>query len=79
MEVLCEFGEFLGLLDRPVVDGNLEAVVGDVEGEVLTHHGEPDESDVGMSFGHGDSDKTEPHSLPQRPTNTNPILSHRGK
>jgi hypothetical protein len=30
----------------------LEAVVGDVESEVLTHHGEADESDVGMRFGH---------------------------
>jgi hypothetical protein len=27
-------------------------VVGDIEGEVLTHHGESDESDVRVRFGH---------------------------
>jgi hypothetical protein len=31
-------------------------VVGDVEGEVLTHDGEADESDVGAGFGHGEKE-----------------------
>ena len=44
--------ELFGFFDRAVVNRDLEAVVGDVEGEVLTHHGEADESDVGVSFGH---------------------------
>jgi hypothetical protein len=44
--------ELVGLLGGAVVDRNLEAVVGDVEGEILTHHGEADESDIRMGFGH---------------------------
>ncbi len=49
--------ELVGLLDRAVIDRDLEAVVGDVEGEVLTHHGEADESDVGVRLGHVEKDK----------------------
>jgi hypothetical protein len=44
--------ELVGLFGGAVVDRNLEAVVGDVEGEILTHHGESDESDVRVGFGH---------------------------
>ena len=40
--------------DGAVVNRDLEAVVGDVEREVLTHHGEADESDVGVRLGHVD-------------------------
>jgi hypothetical protein len=47
------FGDKLvGFFDRAVVDRDLKAVVGDVEGEVLTHHGEADESDVRVGFRH---------------------------
>jgi hypothetical protein len=45
--------ELVGLFGGAVVDRNPEAVVGDVEGEILTHHGEADESDVRVRFGHG--------------------------
>ena len=44
--------ELLGFLDRAVVHGDPEAVVGDIEGKVLTHHGKADESDVRVCFGH---------------------------
>ncbi len=46
------FDEVLGFRGRAVEDGNAEAVVGDVEGEVLSHHGEADETDVGLVFAH---------------------------
>jgi hypothetical protein len=46
------FDEVLGLRGRAVVDGNAEAVVGDVQREVLPHHGEADETDVGKFFAH---------------------------
>src|SRR5258708_37403594 len=35
-----------------VVNLNLEAVVGDVESEVLTHDGKADESDIRLGFRH---------------------------
>jgi len=44
--------ELFGLLDRAVENRDLKAVVGDVEREILTHHGETDESDVRVRFGH---------------------------
>ena len=46
------FDEFLGLCRRAVVDGNTETMVGDVQREVLSHHGEADETDVGEFFAH---------------------------
>jgi hypothetical protein len=46
------FNELLGLRSGPVVYGNTEAVVGDVQREVLAHHGEADETDVGKFFAH---------------------------
>ncbi len=48
--------ELLGLFDGAVVDRDFKAVVGDVEGEVLTHDGEADESDVGVCFWHGEKE-----------------------
>jgi hypothetical protein len=53
----------VGFLCRAVVNRNLETVVGDVEGEVLTHHRETDESDVGICFGHRTD--TLPHPPPR--------------
>ena len=47
--------ELVRLFRRAVVNRNLEAVVGDVEREVLTHHGEADESDIGMRFCHNET------------------------
>ena len=38
--------EGIGDARRPVVDGDLVAPAGDVEGEVLPHHGQPDQGDV---------------------------------
>ena len=46
--------ELIGLLDRAVVNRDLKAVIGDVKSEILTHHGEADESDVGVRFGHNE-------------------------
>jgi hypothetical protein len=37
----------------------LEAVIGDVEREILTHDGEADESDVGVRFSHGEREGVE--------------------
>ena len=42
-------GERLGARGRPVVDRDPEAVVGDVEGEVLAHHAEPDQADLRLT------------------------------
>jgi len=47
--------ELLGLRRRAVVDRDAEAVIGDVEREVLTHHREADETDVGSRGVHGRS------------------------
>ena len=66
--------KLLRLFDRAVENRDLEAVVGDVEGEVLTHHGEADESDVGVRFGH-----KEAKQLPTGRRETNPILWTRQK
>jgi hypothetical protein len=44
--------ELVGLLGGPVEHRDLEAVVGDVEGEVLAHDCEADEPDVGKWFSH---------------------------
>ena len=41
--------ERLGARGRPVVDRDPEAVVGDVEGEVLAHHAEPDQADLRLT------------------------------
>ena len=38
--------EGIGDARRPVVDGDLVAPAGDVEGEVFPHHGQPDQGDV---------------------------------
>jgi hypothetical protein len=46
---------------RPVVDGDPVAVIGQVEREVLAHHGAPDQSDVSA----GTSDILMPDTLPQ--------------
>ena len=46
------FDEFLGFRDRAVVDGNAKPVVGDIEGKILPHDGEADETDVGKFFAH---------------------------
>ena len=40
--------ELVGLGGRAVVDRDREAVVGDVEGEVLAHDGQTDETNVGL-------------------------------
>jgi hypothetical protein len=48
--VFCD--KLLGLFDGAIVDRDLEAVIGDVEGEILTHDGESNESDVRVRFGH---------------------------
>jgi nucleoside-specific outer membrane channel protein Tsx len=44
--------EFLHFGGRPVIDGNLITVIGDVESEVLAHDGEADEPDIGDCFWH---------------------------
>jgi len=36
----------LGARRRPVVDGDAEAVAGDVQGQVLPHHGQADQPDL---------------------------------
>ena len=48
--------KLLGFLDRAVVHRNPEAVVGDIEGKVLTHHGKADESDVRVCFSHNEDE-----------------------
>ena len=66
--------EFFRLLDRAVENRDLEAVVGDIEGEVLTHDGKADESNVGVRFGHRDAGE-----LPIGWRETNLILRVRWK
>ena len=61
--------KLVGLLRRAVEDRDLEAVVGDVEGEVLAHDREANEPDVGKWFSH------RPANLPAAGSKTKQFLS----